>query len=267
MKSRLLLLFVSCSFFAYGQNDTIIYFSNLQKTTFPNNALFYSKLINQKRGDFLLNSYVKQNNIWIVNEESKIHRTTDTSFLISSSNNSFTRSFKKNDSCYFINDFIGSILISSGYSKTLFPLVKVGHWLKYNSFGILNEEDYFIDNQCISNKYYLSDGTTIDDVFIYTDSYPKYEGGDVALLQFIAQNTEYPVLARDRGITGKVIVLFIVTKDAKITGLEVLKGVNPLLDKAAINVVQRIPNKWIPAKIGNENVNSFMMVPINFSIK
>ena len=52
----------------------------------------------------------------------------------------------------------------------------------------------------------------------------------------------YPPKARKKGLTGVVYVRFIVNKKGKVVNVQILKGVHPLLDKAAIEAVKKLPD-------------------------
>ena len=104
------------------------------------------------------------------------------------------------------------------------------------------------------------------EAYIMADEMPQYPGGDVELLNFIAANTVYPAGAKSSGIQGRVIVRFIVTSEGNVTDIEVLKGVDPLLDAEAKRVVGQLPG-WKPGILGGKPVNVFYMVPITFTLK
>jgi TonB family protein len=94
---------------------------------------------------------------------------------------------------------------------------------------------------------------------------PQYPGGEMNLLKYIAENTQYPSEAKEKGITGKVIVRMIVNKDGAVSNVEVIRGVDPLLDAEATRVVSSIP-KFTPGKQGGVPVDVYYMVPINFAL-
>ena len=120
----------------------------------------------------------------------------------------------------------------------------------------------------ISNKWWINDKRYITNVTTNVDKNAEYEGGNAALLKFIAENIKYPIEARDNNITGKVIVSFIVMNDGTIKGIRILKNVHILLDLEAVRVINSIPkNKWKPAEIEGEKVNFPMMIPVNFTIR
>ncbi len=102
--------------------------------------------------------------------------------------------------------------------------------------------------------------------FVVVEEMPMYPGGDAALLQYIAEHTQYPEVAKENNIQGKVIVRFCVTSKGGVDKVSVLKGVDPELDKEAIRVVQTLPT-FKPGKQGGKPVPVWYMVPINFTLK
>ncbi|HNR42089.1 MAG TPA: energy transducer TonB, partial [Bacteroidales bacterium] len=102
--------------------------------------------------------------------------------------------------------------------------------------------------------------------FVVVEEMPMFPGGDAALLQFIAEHTQYPEVAKENNIQGKVIVRFCVTSKGTVDRVSVLKGVDPELDKEAMRVVTTLP-PFKPGKQGGIPVPVWYMVPINFTLK
>ena len=102
--------------------------------------------------------------------------------------------------------------------------------------------------------------------FVVVEEMPMFPGGDAALLTYIAENTQYPEVAKENNIQGKVIVRFCVTSKGGVNQVSILKGVDPELDKEAIRVVQTLPT-FKPGKQGGKPVPVWYMVPINFTLK
>ena len=84
-------------------------------------------------------------------------------------------------------------------------------------------------------------------VFFIVEDMPEFPGGELALRKYIAENVRYPEQAKENDIQGTVYVRFVVDTDGSVKNVEVLRGVDPLLDKEAIRVVQSLP-KWKPGK-------------------
>ena len=106
-----------------------------------------------------------------------------------------------------------------------------------------------------------------DPVYVEVDTLPVFPGGDREILNFIINNTKYPEEAKKNNITGKVIVKFVVEKDGSVSGAEVLKSVDPLLDAEAVRVVGTLPKFEKPAKKDGRIVRVNYMVPISFALQ
>jgi periplasmic protein TonB len=102
--------------------------------------------------------------------------------------------------------------------------------------------------------------------FVVVEEMPMFPGGEAALLAYIAEHTQYPEVAKENNIQGKVIVRFCVTSKGGVDKVSILKGVDPELDKEAIRVVQTLP-AFKPGKQGGKPVPVWYMVPINFTLK
>jgi len=101
--------------------------------------------------------------------------------------------------------------------------------------------------------------------FAVVETKPEYPGGEVALLQYIAENTVYPPVAKENGIQGRVFVQFVIDATGRVTKVQVARGVDPYLDTEAVRVVKTLP-KWTPGKQRGKNVPVTYIVPINFKL-
>ena len=82
------------------------------------------------------------------------------------------------------------------------------------------------------------------------------------ILQYVPP--EYPEMARMSQLQGTVIVKVLVGPDGNVMDAQVLQGVNPLLDRAAIAAARR--TKWKPGKQRNIPVKAWMALPFNFRL-
>ncbi|MFW5773110.1 MAG: energy transducer TonB [Tangfeifania sp.] len=103
-------------------------------------------------------------------------------------------------------------------------------------------------------------------VFFIVEDMPEFPGGDAALRQYIANAIDYPVIAQENGIQGKVYVTFVVNTDGSVTDARIARGVDPSLDKEALRVVNTLP-KWKPGEQRGEPVRVSYTVPINFVLQ
>jgi protein TonB len=104
-----------------------------------------------------------------------------------------------------------------------------------------------------------------DTPFQVVEDQPEFPGGTAALMEYLRKNIKYPAVCRENNIQGKVIVTFIVNKDGAIVEPEVIKGVNPSLDKEALRVISTMPN-WKPGYQRGKAVRVRYSVPVNFRL-
>ena len=102
-------------------------------------------------------------------------------------------------------------------------------------------------------------------VFFIVENMPEFPGGDLELRKYIAQNIQYPEIAKENGIQGRVFVQFVVNQKGEIEKVTVARGVDPSLDKEAIRVIQNLP-KWKPGSQRGKPVKVSFTVPINFQL-
>ncbi len=102
-------------------------------------------------------------------------------------------------------------------------------------------------------------------VFQVVEQMPEFPGGMEALLKYLSKNIKYPSMALDNGIQGRVLVSFTVNKDGSIVDPEILRSVDPSLDKEAIRVISTMP-KWNPGKQRGKPVRVKYTVPVAFRI-
>ena len=86
-----------------------------------------------------------------------------------------------------------------------------------------------------------------------------------ALLDYLRKNIKYPRICQENNIQGRVLVTFIVNKDGAIVDPEVVKSVNPSLDKEALRVISGMP-KWKPGSQRGKPVRVKYTVPVNFRL-
>ena len=101
--------------------------------------------------------------------------------------------------------------------------------------------------------------------YMVIEDQPEFPGGEMAMLQFMAENLVYPESCKEQKIQGRVMVTFVVAKDGSVTETEVVKSVNPEIDAEALRVVNSMP-KWKPGKQNGKEVRVKMTVPVIFKL-
>lgn len=101
--------------------------------------------------------------------------------------------------------------------------------------------------------------------FYVIEEKPEFPGGEAAMFQWISKNVKYPEIAKENGVQGKVFVQFVIGKDGRVSDVQVVRGVDPSLDKEAVRVIQNMP-AWKPGKQRGKPVKVSFQLPINFKL-
>ncbi|HVN59527.1 MAG TPA: energy transducer TonB [Bacteroidales bacterium] len=104
------------------------------------------------------------------------------------------------------------------------------------------------------------------EVFVVVEEMPQFPGGEKSLLDYVYSNIQYPEIAKENNLQGRVILRFCVTYKGGVDQVSVIKGVDPSLDNEAIRVVKTLP-PWKPGKQGGKPVNVWYSLPIVFQLK
>ena len=83
-------------------------------------------------------------------------------------------------------------------------------------------------------------------IYNVIDQMPEFPGGMDKLLQFINDNMKYPTKAQTEGIQGRVVVQFIVDENGYIIEPNIVRSIEPSLDKEALRIIKMLP-QWKPA--------------------
>lgn len=105
-----------------------------------------------------------------------------------------------------------------------------------------------------------------EQVFTAVEQMPQFPGGDAALMKFLSSNINYPQVAMENGVQGRVIVQFVVTKNGSVGEVKVIRSVDRDLDKEAIRLCKSLP-KFIPGKMNGQAVNVWYTLPITFKLQ
>ena len=103
--------------------------------------------------------------------------------------------------------------------------------------------------------------------FQLVEEKPSFQGGDAnQFSKWVNSRLEYPEIAKENGVQGRVTLQFTVEKDGTVTKVRVLRGVDPSLDKEAIRVVSMSP-KWKPGKQRDRAVPVTYTFPVIFQLR
>ena len=105
-----------------------------------------------------------------------------------------------------------------------------------------------------------------EEIFVVVEEQPEFPGGNTAMMKFLSDNIKYPLIAQENGIQGRVITNFVVERDGSITDVQVVRGVDPSLDREAIRVIQSMP-KWKAGRQRGSAVRVRFTLPVVFRLQ
>jgi protein TonB len=103
-------------------------------------------------------------------------------------------------------------------------------------------------------------------VWDHVEQMPQFPGGDTELLKWLGQNITFPAIAAEQGVSGIVMLKFVVLTDGSIGDVEILKSLDPNCDKEAMRGVKKMP-KWTPGRQNGVPVNVWYQCPVRFKLQ
>lgn len=103
--------------------------------------------------------------------------------------------------------------------------------------------------------------------FQLVEEKPKFQGGDAnAFSAWVAKNLNYPEIAKENGVQGRVMLQFTVNPNGSVSDVKVLRGIDASLDKEAVRVVSSSP-KWTPGRQRDRAVKVTYTFPVIFQLR
>jgi protein TonB len=104
-----------------------------------------------------------------------------------------------------------------------------------------------------------------EEIFVVVEKMPEFLGGVDAMMRWLGSNIRYPDAAAGNGIHGRVVCSFVIERDGSITDVQVMRGVDPALDREAVRVIRAMPN-WTPGMQRNTPVRVRFTLPVTFRL-
>ncbi len=105
-----------------------------------------------------------------------------------------------------------------------------------------------------------------EEPFTYVEQMPSFPDGTEAMYKYIYDKIKYPAIARENGISGQVIVQFVVSKEGDIQKAKVVRGIGGGCNEEALRVVNGMP-KWKAGKHNGRAVPVTFTLPIKFVLQ
>ncbi len=104
--------------------------------------------------------------------------------------------------------------------------------------------------------------------FQLVEEKPTFNGGDAQteFPKWVQSQLVYPEIAKENGVSGRVVLQFTVMPDGSLANINVVRGVDSSLDKEAVRVVKSSP-KWKPGKQRDRAVKVTYTFPVIFQLR
>lgn len=253
----------------WGQKDTVYYFGVNGKLN-PSGKQDVMKKVDFKRGGKArIKTYKNIESGWTLVFTEKMKPQNDSVYDLRIKSDEFsgklTRTYKTlNDGKYRFTDRLNSVVKRTGVTTTKVPLIFDGEVTENYNSGKPKSVSEYRNNELISNKNWLADGTQLpDDIFNSVDKEPLYTPGEAFLYQQIRQaikDSKFDLLT----VEGKMVVGLVITKEGTIGGVQIIKGISQTLNGIIVDAFNKAEGAWEPAGLNGKPVNYFQVVPINF---
>lgn len=100
----------------------------------------------------------------------------------------------------------------------------------------------------------------------FAETMPSFPGGSRKLNEFVGRTVEYPGLAQENGIEGKVHVRFVVEKDGSLSQPKVVKGLGYGCDEEALRLIRQMP-RWNPGITAGEAARVYFFLAVQFRLQ
>ena len=138
-----------------------------------------------------------------------------------------------------------------------------------NDTKITTEVDFaeFSDDTEILQQVEVVEETIEDDApFVTAETMPTFQGGDLNTFRnWVQSNVKFPQIALENGISGRVILSFVIERDGRLTNIKVLRTPDRSLSEEAVRVLSQSP-KWTPGKQRNQVVRVSYTLPVEFRV-
>jgi len=105
-----------------------------------------------------------------------------------------------------------------------------------------------------------------DTIYSDAEELPQFPDGQKGLERWLKSNVKYPNAARQQGITGEVVVSFVIEANGRVSNVKIVKDIGAGCGDEAIRAVNQMPG-WKPGKQNGKNVRLKYTLPIKFSLE
>jgi len=147
---------------------------------------------------------------------------------------------------------------------------RIGEWKFYTSDGTLIQTYDYTTQKLVYSIKPTKETTVLQDeqeskkVLL---SNPQFIGSTIELYDYISPAQMEMTKSDEYNLkTGMVIITFYITAEGKAIDHKIESGISDKIDQKCLEIVQDIPNLWIPGRDENGNVVSKYTLPVSFRV-
>jgi len=103
-------------------------------------------------------------------------------------------------------------------------------------------------------------------VYESVEQMPEFPGGVEGLMKYLYQNIQYPPMAAQNKIGGRVVLQFVIDETGQVGDVKVVRSVSEEVDAEAVRVVKSLP-KFEPGRQNGEPVAVWYTLPVMFKLQ
>jgi len=269
MKKVLITITILLPMFSFSQKDTVYYYGVNGKINNPAKKEIMKQVDYRSKKKIKVKTYKTGEHDWQLIYSERMKAKNDSVFDIRMKGDEFsgqvTRIFEKlDDGTYKFTDWLDENIKRQGHTKSQIPLIFEGEVTEFYPRGTIKSISQYRNNELVFNQNWSPAGDElVDDIFYSVDEEPQFGPGIEALRQHVMKaikDAKFDLLT----VEGRVVVGIVVTKEGKIEGVQIVKGISQQLNGILVSAFNSLEGKWIPAKLNNNDVNYLQLLPINF---
>ncbi len=106
---------------------------------------------------------------------------------------------------------------------------------------------------------------TTESTFLVIEEDAEFPGGEEALMEYFDDNIQYPMIAKQQGIVGKVTVALTINESGTISNIEVIQGIGGGCEEEVIRVLSSMPT-WKPTNQAGHMMKTKKLFSFNFQL-
>jgi len=246
------------------------YAANYRPVKTEKEALSVQEIHQRSENKYDIETRIRVEKTWIDAERQKIRIKPDGTIRIRIKGDRlfpekvFREITKLEPGLYYFEETVKGITRRTGTSNRYLPLLLEGIVNEFHPKGQKKSVSVFKDNQLISNKNWLPDGSLyIDSIYYSADQEPKFSPGQKFFNSYLMQQLKKSKINLEE-YEDRVLIGWVIMENGLMDGVIALEGKSLQLNQILVDIIAEMPGAWEPAILDGNPVRYFMSIPLNF---